>query len=207
MTNIKQENPHFDFRQFASTQIDTCVQVKLSLLEDLDIIKTFEDMCSTALEALRQRRKIVFAGNGGSFSDSIHLSAELIGRFKLNRHPLPAIALGANGSSLTAIGNDFGYDQIFSRELEAISEQGDILVVLSTSGNSMNIVKAIETARSRGIKCFAMTGRLGGLVAKECECIRIPSDDTARIQECHIMLGHIMCEYLDLELTNSDRSK
>ena len=203
MTNMNEEHSHYDFKGFVSRQITSSTEVKLSLLEDLNIARSFEELCCTALRALRQRKKIVFAGNGGSYSDSIHLSAELIGRFKADRQPLPAIALGTNGSSLTAIGNDFGYDEVFSRELEAISDQGDLLIVLSTSGNSTNIVKAVQAAQSKDIECFAMTGRYGGLVADACKCIRIPSDDTARIQECHIMLGHIMCEYLELMLTNS----
>lgn len=203
MTDNKRKHSHFDFKYFASQQIANSAEVKLGMLENSDVTRSFEEMCCTALKTLKQRKKILFAGNGGSYSDAIHLTAELIGRFKLSRQPLPAIALGANGSSLTAIGNDFGYDEVFSRELEAISEEGDLLIVLSTSGNSTNIVKAIQAAHSKDIECFGMTGRHGGLVAEECKCIRIPSGDTARIQECHIMLGHIMCEYLELMLTNS----
>jgi D-sedoheptulose 7-phosphate isomerase len=137
--------------------------------------------------------RVFFMGNGGSFADSIHLAAEFVSRFKFDRAPLPAIALGTNGSSTTAIGNDYGYDELFLRELSAFARGGDVVVALSTSGNSPNIVKAVEWAVEEGITCHGLSGAAGGRLATICQTICVPSSETARIQETHITIGHAIC--------------
>ncbi len=145
--------------------------------------------------AIRAGGKVMLCGNGGSAADSQHIAAELLGRFVLDRRPLPAIALTVDTSALTAIGNDFGFDEVFSRQVLGLGRPGDVLVALSTSGNSRNVVAAIEAARGLGIYVVGLTGESGGRMATLCDtCIRVPSAVTARIQEMHIAVGHLVCE-------------
>ena len=147
------------------------------------------------VEALRSGNAIYFCGNGGSAADAQHLAAELSGRFLKDRRPLPGISLTTNSSALTAIGNDFGYDQVFSRQLEGAGKAGDVLVSLSTSGNSVNVVKAIDVARALGMKTIGLTGERASALSEKCDvCLRVPSASTPRIQEMHILVGHILCE-------------
>ena len=155
--------------------------------------------------ALKKGRKVVFFGNGGSAADAQHISAELVGKFKKARPPLRASALTTNTSILTAIGNDIGFDEIFSRQVQATLEPGDVAVGISTSGRSANVIKGVEEARRIGAKTIALTGSGGGLLGSLCDHrVIVPSDDTQRIQECHIMIGHIVCELIDETL--GDRS-
>lgn len=141
---------------------------------------------------------LLVCGNGGSAADAQHISAELTGRFFRDRKPLRAIALHANTSSLTAIGNDYGYDEVFAREVGAHGREGDVLMAISTSGNSRNILRAIETARDQRMSVVGLTGADGGKVRDRCDvCLRVPSSSTPRIQECHILLGHTICELLE----------
>ena len=149
------------------------------------------------MKALQAEGKIIFAGNGGSFADAQHLSAEFTSRFLFDRAPLPSLALGTNSSAISAIGNDYGYDNVFSRELRGIAQPQDIFIGISTSGNSRNIVRAVETAQELGIPTALLTGHSGGALATLCDCLCVPSSDTARIQECHILLGHILCELVE----------
>ena len=143
--------------------------------------------------------------NGGSAADAQHLAAELVGRFGRERPALPALALTANTSALTAIGNDYGYEMIFARQLEALVASGDVAFGISTSGNSRNVVCGMVVARRKGLIGVAMTGRTGGALIRAVEyCIQIPSDDTPRIQEAHIMTGHILCEIVEHELFGED---
>ena len=144
--------------------------------------------------------KVLFCGNGGSAADSQHLAAEFVGRFQKERRGLPAIALTVDTSILTAVGNDYGYDKVFVRQVEALAQAGDVLVGISTSGNSANVVEAIELAKAKGVYCVGMTAAGGGKMAMLCdECIAVPAKITARAQEMHILIGHILCELVDGE--------
>ncbi len=151
------------------------------------------------IEVLENNRKIMLCGNGGSAADAQHIAAELTGRFFLDRKPLPAIALTTDTSALTAIGNDFGFEQIFARQLEGLGKKGDLLIGISTSGNSPNIIEAIRAAQEMGIRTLGLSGgrggRLGELVART---IVIPTDYTPQIQEFHITVGHILCDLIDV---------
>lgn len=147
--------------------------------------------------ALRGGGKILFAGNGGSFADAQHLAAEFVSRLRFDRSPLPAIALATNSSAMSAIGNDYGYDQIFARELGAVASAGDVFIPISTSGNSPNILAAVEVAQQKSLCIMGLTGAGGGRMAELCPCLRVPSSRTERIQEGHILLGHILCALVE----------
>jgi len=151
-------------------------------------------------EALERGNKVLLCGNGGSAADAQHIAAELTGRFKIERTPLPGIALTTDTSALTAIGNDYGYDQVFARQVAALAKEGDVLIGISTSGNSTNVVYALETAAEMGCKTIGLSGKGGGKMNDVCDLnIIVPSDDTARIQEMHILIGHILCQLVDNE--------
>jgi D-sedoheptulose 7-phosphate isomerase len=163
-----------------------------------------ETACARMVSALRTGRKILWCGNGGSAADSQHLAAELVGRFRSERRALPSLALSTNTSILTAIGNDYGYDMVFRRQVEALGTSGDVLVGLSTSGNSANVCAALELGREMGMFTIALTGEAGGRCADVSELVlRVPSRDTARIQEAHILCGHIMCDQVEREMCAS----
>jgi D-sedoheptulose 7-phosphate isomerase len=173
-----------------------------------DIARNFEALRSCGpivaaaavrlIRALRAGNKILFCGNGGSAADSQHLAAELTGRYRRDRRPLAAIALTVDTSALTAIGNDYGFQDIFARQLAGIGRAGDVLVALSASGTSENVVRALETARRMGIATIGLTGEGGGAMAALCDiCVRVPSADTARIQEMHIAVGHLLCGFVE----------
>ncbi|MCU0888145.1 MAG: SIS domain-containing protein [Rubritepida sp.] len=153
---------------------------------------------ATVTAALRAGRKLMICGNGGSAADAQHWAGELVSRFHYDRPGLPAIALTVDSSILTAIGNDYGYDRVFARQVEALGQAGDVLFALSTSGNSPNILAALEAARARGIATVGFTGQGGGKMAALCElCLRVPSDSTPRIQEGHEVLGHAICAMVE----------
>jgi D-sedoheptulose 7-phosphate isomerase len=150
------------------------------------------------IEALRDGGKILFCGNGGSAADSQHLAAELMGRYLRDRRPLPALALTVDTSALTAIGNDYSYDDVFSRQLTGVGKAGDVLVGISTSGRSRNVLKAFEAAKAIGIHRIALTGAEGGAMKDNCEvAIRVPASTTNRIQEMHIAVGHLLCGFVE----------
>jgi len=173
------------------------------LLYDNDIIlNQLEQLTDKVIDAFKTGSKLIFAGNGGSFADSQHLSAEFVCRFMMDRNPLPSIALGTNSSIMTAAGNDYGYEKVFSRELEALGQKNDIFIAISTSGNSHNIIEAVKVAQKNDIFVMGWTGENGGVLDELCECIKIPSKNVARIQECHITIGHILCEIVEKELFN-----
>ena len=155
--------------------------------------------------ALRAGRKILFAGNGGSAADAQHWAGELVSRFYYDRPGLPAIALTTDTSILTAIGNDYGYDYTFARQIEALGQDGDVFVAISTSGRSKNILRALDAAEAKGVKVIGFTGAGGGDMAARCEiCFRVPSDETPRIQEGHEFIGHLLCALIESELFPRD---
>jgi len=169
------------------------IAVKQSILDTDQLLRSIQKLGQDSAEVLQSGGRLFFAGNGGSFADSQHIAAEFISKLRNDRLPLPAIALGTNSSSLSAIGNDYGFEFIFDRELRALATSRDLYVPISTSGNSPNILKSVETALALDVQVFGLTGESGGKLAQLCDCIRVPSSDTALIQESHIMIGHIMC--------------
>ncbi|GAB3938539.1 D-sedoheptulose 7-phosphate isomerase [Mucilaginibacter myungsuensis] len=167
----------------------------------LDALKDKIDQASQqVIAAIKNGNKVLLFGNGGSASDAQHIAAELVGRFVKQRRSLPSIALTTDTSALTAIGNDYGFEHIFERQVEGLAVSGDVLIGISTSGNSPNVLKAIELGKAMGCKTIGLLGNDGGKIAGQCDIdITIPSKATARIQEMHILIGHIICTYLDDE--------
>ncbi len=160
--------------------------------------QAIKDIASLMISAFQKGGKVLFCGNGGSAADAQHLAAELVGRFKKNRDPLPSVALSVNTSILTAVGNDFGFDEIFSRQVQALASSNDVLVGISTSGDSKNIIKAIKKAKELGLKVVAFLGKDGGQIADLVNTkLLISCSDTPRIQEMHILAGHIICEIVE----------
>ena len=174
-------------------QIAASIAVKREILADEKLINQIHNLALQCVQCLKGGGKIIFAGNGGSFADAQHLSAEFICKFMFDRTPLASIVLGANNSAISAIGNDYGYQQVFARELKGLARDGDLFIPISTSGNSPNILHAIEEALKLQLTTIAFTGASGGQIAALCECLCVPSAETARIQECHIVIGHIIC--------------
>ena len=188
-------------------RISESIELKSRIMDDEDMIIKIEKSASQCVSALTSGCKLYFCGNGGSAADAQHLSAELSGRYYKDRAPLPAEALHVNTSYLTAVANDYGYDEIYSRMLSGMGKSGDVLIAISTSGNSRNIVKAIEVAHSKGMFVIGMTGRDGGAMRELCDILlNVPSDDTPRIQESHIMIGHIICEIIETEIFGDGKS-
>lgn len=169
-----------------------------------DMRKIMPEVASAGLRvrtALEKGRKILICGNGGSAADSQHMAAEFVGRFVKERQSLPALALTVDTSLLTAVGNDYGFDCVFSRQVEGLGQEGDVLIAISTSGNSANVVKAVKTAKEKGIYVIALTGENGSILAKESDlCLAVPSQVTARIQEMHIMIIHMICEIAEADI-------
>ncbi len=174
-------------------QIAASIAVKQAVLADEKLISQIEKLAAVCVACLQSGGKVIFAGNGGSFADAQHLSAEFVSRFMFDRAPLASIVLGTNNSAISAIGNDYGYEQVFARELQGVARLGDVFVPITTSGNSRNILVAVEQASKQGLTTVAFTGEGGGKLAKLCDCLCVPSRETARIQESHIMIGHIVC--------------
>lgn len=178
--------------------IHSSIDVKQQLLEDEHLINTIALCVDVIVQAFRNGNKVLFCGNGGSAADAQHLAAEFSGRFYLDRDALPAEALHCNTSYLTAVGNDYGYDLIYSRMIRGIGQKGDVLVGLSTSGNSQNIINAFEVAKQKDMITIGLTGSTGGNLKPLCEyLLNVPSTDTPRIQECHITIGHIICQLVE----------
>ena len=178
--------------------IGSSIETKQKLLQDEVLLKTICDAIDVIVTAFRNGNSVYFCGNGGSAADAQHLAAEFSGRFYKDRNALPAEALHCNTSYLTAVANDYSFDDIYSRLIDGIGKAGDILVGLSTSGNSSNIVKAFETAKKKGMITIGFTGETGGKMKSISDhLINVPSTDTPRIQESHIMVGHIICELVE----------
>lgn len=181
--------------------IRTSISVKESILGDVSMIERIAKAADVMTSALRDGKKILFCGNGGSAADAQHLAAELTGRFYFDRPPLYAEALHVNTSYLTAVANDYSFDEVFSRLVRAKGQKGDVLVGISTSGNSPNVIKALEVANRSGMVTVALTGKSGGKMRDLCSyLLNVPSTDTPRIQEAHILIGHIICELIEKEL-------
>lgn len=178
--------------------IHESIAVKQRMLADAELMSDAAVCGNMWVSALFGGRKVLFAGNGGSAADAQHLAAELVGHFQMERHPLAALALTTDTSALTAIGNDYGYEHVFARQVLALASPGDVLVVISTSGNSPNVLLAAEAARQRGASVIGLTGQSGGRLRALCDvCLCVPSTSTPHIQEAHITLGHILCELVD----------
>lgn len=168
------------------------------VLNDNELIAAVSGAGELCVDALLKKKKILLAGNGGSAADSQHIAAELVSRLNYDRPGLSAIALTTDTSALTAIGNDYGFERAFARQVEALGQEGDVFIGISTSGNSPNILAAFESARSLGLKTIGLTGKTGGKMAALCDiAIKIPSVKTPNIQECHIMLSHIICQIIE----------
>ena len=164
----------------------------------IDLSDVIEEICSLSLKTIQNGNTILLCGNGGSASDSIHISSELVGKFEKNRKAVPSISLSSNISNLTAIANDFGFEHIFSRQVEAIGKKGDLLIAISTSGNSQNILNAINSAKLNGLNVVAMTGEDGGKINEiDCITLKAPNSNVARVQEMHILVGHIISKYIE----------
>ena len=177
--------------------LESHIETAKKMQELLPLIKEVGEL---ATKTLKNGRKVLICGNGGSAADAQHIAAELSGRFKKERIALAGIALTTDTSALTAIGNDYGYEYVFSRQVEALANEGDLLIGISTSGNSLNVIKAIESAKKIGCKVVTLTGKSGGEMKNLGDVnIVIPSNDTPRIQEMHIMVGHMICAIIDEE--------
>ena len=184
-----------------TTRIQESLEVTQALLGDRSPIETVAEVGKRMARALAARQRVFFFGNGGSAADAQHLAAELVGRFERERRALPAMALTTDTSALTAVANDSSFEKIFARQIEALAEPGDIAVGISTSGKSPNVLAAIHVAKQRGVVTVGMTSQSGGQLATAADyCIRIPSDNTARVQEKHILIGHLLCEIVESEL-------
>jgi D-sedoheptulose 7-phosphate isomerase len=181
------------------------INVKQQLLADATTLEQIAEVAQRCIDALRSSNKIIFAGNGGSASDAQHIAAELVGRFEKDRPGLPAMSLTTNASQLTALSNDYGYDAVFSRQLQALGKEGDVFFGLSTSGDSSNVLAAVDVARAQGLIVVGMTGESGGKLEALCDvCLKVPSSNTARIQEAHITIGHILCAQIEQVLFPCD---
>lgn len=181
--------------------IEDSIKLKQSLLEDTHFIEQIQRVIFLIVQAYKEDKKVLFCGNGGSAADAQHLAAELSGRFYYDREPLYAEALHVNTSYLTAVANDYAYEDVYARMLKASGQKGDVIVGISTSGNSKNVVKAFEIAKQKGMSVVALTGEGGGKMGEMADILlAVPSKDTPRIQECHIMIGHIVCEMVEKTL-------
>ena len=187
------------------SRINKCISNSVEnyqrVLNDEILQENIENIVIKSVEAFRNDKKMLFCGNGGSASDAQHIAAELSGRFYTDRPPLYAEALHVNSSYITAVANDYGYDETYARMLEACGRKGDVLVGISTSGNSPNVVKALKKANEIGLTTIGFTGSKGGKMNDICDImIKVPSDDTPRIQEAHILVGHIICQLIEEEM-------
>lgn len=188
-------------KDFIKSKIKASADLKTSLLSNDAILNTIDSVVKEIIECYKKDGKVLWAGNGGSAADAQHLAAELSGRFYYDRPPLFSEALHVNTSYTTAVANDYSYDEIYARLTRAMGRKGDVLIGLSTSGNSGNVVKALEVANQLGIITVGFTGETGGKMAGLCKyLVNIPSKDTPRIQECHMVIGHTICELVEINL-------
>lgn len=183
-----------NYNDLIKKELQKSLYVKEIIFHSSEMLEQIEKIAFIIIEAYRNGNKTLLAGNGGSAADAQHIAGEFVSKFYFDRPGIPSIALTTDTSILTAIGNDYGYDKLFSRQVQAQGTTGDIFIGISTSGNSENIIKALETCKEKGIFSIGFTGIKGGKMEKLCDiCLKIPSDETPRIQECHILIGHILC--------------
>ena len=183
---------------YIQSEFDKSLENFRRLSVDENLRKQMAEAVALCLATFTAGNKMLFAGNGGSAADAQHWAGELVSRFYFDRPGLPAIALTTDTSILTAIGNDYGFDYTFARQIEALGREGDVFVAISTSGNSPNILRAVTAARSRGIRVLGFTGKTGGKLASSCDiCFQVPSDETPRIQEGHEFIGHLLCALIE----------
>ncbi len=188
-------------KNYIKNQIKKSYETKQKIYANEELINKIAQVAKLCVELYRGDKKTILAGNGGSAADAQHIAAELVGRYGFDRPSIPSLALTTDTSSLTAIGNDYGYDKIFSRQLEGMGQEGDVFIGISTSGNSQNLVNAFKVAREKGIKTVALVGKDGGEMAKMADiALIVPSDSTPRIQESHILIGHILCDVIEKEI-------
>lgn len=184
-------------------RVEESISVKTALFDDQNALSQIVKVAQQCATSLKQGGKIILAGNGGSFGDAQHISAEFTSKLMRDRIPLASIALGTNASAISAIANDYGYEHVFARELQSIGSPNDVVILISTSGNSQNILLAAKVAVENNISVFGLTGQHGGQLAQLCECVTVPSSETARIQECHILIGHIIVEIAEMSFVES----
>ena len=197
MVNLKFDN----MKELIENRIRQSIAIKLELLNQPDLLQNLEKLAEVCIKSLKSGGKVLFCGNGGSAADAQHLAAELSGRFYYDRPPLSSEALHVNTSYLTAVANDYSYDEIYARLIQGLGRKGDVLIGLSTSGNSANVVKAFMAATDKEMITAGFTGMGGGkMKAYSNFTLQVPSNDTPRIQEAHILLGHILCEYIEAEI-------
>lgn len=191
---------------YVRQHVEESTATKQALLADHALLDEIYTVGKKIIAAYKKGNKTLLAGNGGSAADAQHIAAEFVSRFYFDRPGLPSIALTTDSSILTAIGNDYGYEKLFQRQLEANAVPGDIFIGISTSGNSPNIIKALEICKDRDILAIGLSGQSGGQMAGLCDhCLKMPSMSTPRIQECHILVGHILCAMVEEELFGDDR--
>jgi len=191
---MRSEQP--SFRSIVEIQLHELQETARTVEGRIDVVVA---MAETVVAALKAGKKILCAGNGGSAADALHMAEELVGRYRSNRVPLPAIGLPADATALTCIGNDFGFDQIFSRQVTALGQEGDVLVTFSTSGNSENLLAAVAAAKAKRVRTLALTGKGGGLLASACDLSWVvPSQNGARVQELHTWAMHSILECVEL---------
>jgi D-sedoheptulose 7-phosphate isomerase len=195
-------------KKYIIDSISKSIEVKNNILKDEKLINKIHEVANIIINCYKNKNKVLICGNGGSAADAQHIAAELSGRFKIDRDPLDADALHCNTSYITAVANDYSYEEIYSRLIKAKCQKNDVLICLSTSGNSKNIVKAIETAISMGVHSIGMTGINESKMSNLCSItISVPSEITANIQESHIMIGHIICDIVEKEIFNENINK
>src|ERR1700674_1377690 len=190
-----------EFEHRVRELIEASIATKQGMLRSSEVLLTVAKVSELLVDALDKGNKFLLFGNGGSAADAQHIAAELVGRFAFDRPALPALALSVNTSCVTSIGNDYGFDQVFSRQIEALARPGDVAIGISTSGNSANVLRAMLAARKIGLHTVALTGRTGGNLRNTVDhCICVPSNEKPRIQECHILIGHIISELVEREM-------
>lgn len=188
-------------KNYITKQIADSAATKQAILENDALVNLVVDVAKACVDVYRNKKKILIAGNGGSAADAQHFAAELVGRYGFDRPSLPSIALTTDSSNLTAIGNDYGYEYVFSRQLEGLAQEGDLFIGISTSGNSQNVINAFTAAKERGVTTVALVGRDGGKMAIMADyAVVIPSNATPRIQESHLLIEHIICDIIEKEM-------
>jgi D-sedoheptulose 7-phosphate isomerase len=188
-------------REVIIEQIRQSIEVKTTILSDMDLIEKIRKAADVITDIYRAGNKTLLAGNGGSAADAQHIAGEFVSKFYFDRPAMASIALTTDTSILTAIGNDYGYDRLFERQVQAQGVKGDVFIGISTSGNSENIIKALAVCKSKGIFTIGLTGESGGKMAGYCDiCLAVPSSETPRIQESHILIGHIICCLVEEDL-------